>query len=69
MFWAILFFKNYLPFKKIFYFGFFFFFFWLYWGFVTAQGLSLAEVSRGCSLVAASRFPIVVASLVAEHRL
>ena len=45
------------------------FFFWLYWGFVTAQGLSLAEVSKGCSLVAASGFPIVVASLVAEHRL
>ena len=32
-------------------------------------GLSLAAVSRGCSLVAVHGLPIAVASLVAEHGL
>ena len=37
--------------------------------FFPARGLSLAIVSRGCSLVAVLWLLIAVASLVAEHRL
>ena len=46
-----------------------FIYFWLCWVFIAACGLSLVEVSRGCSLVAMSRLLPLVASLVAEHRL
>ena len=51
--------------------SFFFFFFlnfWLHWAFVAVCRLSLAAVSGGSSLVAASRLLIVVLSLV-EHGL
>ena len=51
-FGAILLSFKLLPFKKITY-AFFFSFFWLYWVFVTAHGLSLVEVRRDYSLVAA----------------
>ena len=45
------------------------FIFWLCLVFVAAWGLSLLPASRGYSLVVVSRPPVVVASLVAEHRL
>ena len=55
--------------------GFFFFFFsnFIYLaqallGLHCCEGFSLVLVSRGYSLVAAHRLPIVVASLVAQHR-
>ena len=41
---------------------------WLHWVFVAVHGLSLVAVSRGYS-VAVHGLLIVVASLVAEHRL
>ena len=44
-------------------------YFWLCWVFVVAQAVSLAVVSRGNALVVVHVFLIVVASLVAEHRL
>ena len=43
--------------------------FWLCWVFVAVRGLSQAEASRGCSLVAVPRLLIVVASPVVEHGL
>ena len=44
-------------------------YFWLCWVFVAAQAFCLAVVSRHNSLVVVHGFLIVVASLVAEHRL
>ena len=52
-------------FKKFYY----LFIFWLLWVFIATSGLSLVEVSRGYSLAAVHQLLIVVASLVAEHRL
>ena len=46
-----------------------FIYFWLCWIFIVAHGLSLVVMSGGCSLVALHGLLIVVASLVAEHRL
>ena len=43
--------------------------FWLHWVFVATQAFSLVAASGSYSLVAACRLLIVVASLVAEHRL
>ena len=45
------------------------FIFWWCHVFITMYGLSLVAVSRGYSLVKVHRLLIVVASLVAEHRL
>ena len=46
------------------------FFFWLHWVFfIAVHELSLAVVSRGSSPVAVRGLLIVVASLVAGHRL
>ena len=42
---------------------------WLCWVFVAVRGLSQAEASRGCSLVAVPRLLIVVASPFVEHGL
>ena len=47
----------------------FFFLFWLHWLMVAMCGLSLVQVSRAYSLVVVRGHLIVVASLVAEHRL
>jgi hypothetical protein len=47
----------------------FIYLFWLLWVFIATNGLSLAEASRGYSLAAAHRLLVVVASLVAEHKL
>ena len=61
-----------LPRPHFFYvclFLFYFICFWLCWVFVAAHGLSLAAASRGSSLVAIQGLLIVVAPLVAEHRL
>ena len=44
-------------------------YFWLCWVFVAACGLSLMAASRDHSLVVMCGLLIVVASLVAEHRL
>ena len=44
-------------------------YFWLPWVFLAACGLSLVELSSGCSLVKLHRHLIEVASLAAEHRL
>ena len=44
-------------------------FIWLPWVFIATSGLSLAEASRGYSLAAAHQLLVVVASLVAEHKL
>ena len=52
-------------FKKFYY----LFIFWLLWVFIATRGLSLVEASRGYSLAAVHQLLIVVASLVAEHRL
>ena len=43
--------------------------FWLYWVFIAMHRLSLVAISEGSSLDAVHRLLIVVASLVAEHRL
>ena len=45
------------------------FFFWLHWVFIAVHELSLAVVSRGSSPVVVRGLLIVVASLVAGHRL
>jgi len=52
-------------FKKFYY----LFIFWLLWVFIATRGPSLVEASRGYSLAAVHQLLIVVASLVAEHRL
>ena len=44
-------------------------YFWLCWVFVVALGVSLVVVSGGYSLVAEHGLLIVVAALVAKHRL
>ena len=44
-------------------------YFWLCWVFIAAQGLSLVAASGGYFLVGVSRLLIVVASLVAGHKL
>ena len=41
--------------------------FWLHRVFVASQGLSVAVVSKGCSMVAVHRLLIWVAPFVAEH--
>ena len=46
---------------------FFIYYFWLYWIFAALHRLSLVVASGGHSVVVCE--PIVVASLVAEHRL
>ena len=46
-----------------------FIYFWLCWVFVAVQAFSLVAVSGGYSLVAVCGLLVVVASLVAEHRL
>ena len=46
----------------------FFFFFWLHWVFVAVRVLSLVVASGGYSIVVRGLL-IVVASLVAEHKL
>ena len=46
-----------------------FIYFWLLWVFVAVRGLSLVAVSGGYSFIVVHRLLIVVASLVAEHRL
>ena len=46
---------------------FFIYYFWLYWIFAALHRLSLVVASEGHSVVLCE--PIVVASLVAEHRL
>ena len=43
--------------------------FWLHWAFVAPYRLSLVAVSRGYSLAVAHSLLIVLASLVAGHRL
>ena len=43
--------------------------FWLLWVFVAAHGLSLVAASGAYSLAVVGRLLLVVASLVAEHRL
>ena len=48
---------------------FYLFCFWLRWIFVAVPGLSLVAVSGGYSFIVVHRLLIVVASLVAEHRL
>ena len=45
------------------------FFFWLHWIFIAVHELSLVVVSRGSSPVVVHGLLIVVASLVAGHRL
>ena len=45
------------------------FFLWLHWVFLAVRRLSLVVASEGYSLVAVLWLPIVVASLVAKHRL
>ena len=45
-----------------------FVYFWLYWVVIAARRLSLAAASRGYSLVVRGLL-VVVASLLAEHRL
>ena len=45
------------------------FFFWLHWIFIAVHELSLVVVSRGSSPVVMHGLLIVVASLVAGHRL
>ena len=44
-------------------------FYWLRWVFVAMCRLSLAAVRGRCCLVGMGGLPMVVASLVAEHRL
>ena len=44
-------------------------YFWLCWVFVAAYGLCLIAASTGHSVVVVCGLLIVVASLVAEHRL
>ena len=46
-----------------------FIYFWPHWVLIAVHGLSLVAVSRGYSLIEAYGLLIVVASLVAEHRL
>ena len=45
------------------------FFFWLHWAFTAVHRLSLVSVQGGYSLIAVPSLLIVVASLVAKHRL
>ena len=45
------------------------FIYWLCWVFVVAHGLFLLMASGGSSLVVVCRLLVVVATLVAEHRL
>ena len=54
---------------QIFLFIYVFTYFWLCWVFFAAHGISPVAGSRGCSLEAAHRLLMVVASLVAEHGL
>ena len=44
-------------------------YFWLCWVFTAAHGLSLVSESGGYSLIVVHGLLIMVASLVAEHRL